>query len=339
LERLTAFQIIVLMSNLLLHGRNVDTVFGLMGRHENDMTRALGWTLSVCPQFLRALNNRVVPISFRSSQVAVRLQVWQKPKGYTDIELSSTGLFHLIIEAKRGWQQPGLSQLRKYAARLRKIKHGFKCLVMLTDWSYSGAATLLKAVDGIPVVWLSWADVAGLAFQARWKSSQKDRHWIDELTEYLGGAASMQDSESNWVYVVSLGKGVPKGWKISWIDIVESERRYFHPAQGGGWPKTPPNYLAWRHGGKLQGIAHIVDYEIAPDVHSSIPEIPRGRVLNHVVYRLGKPFRPDHDVKTGRIFRSGRRWCMLDTLFTCRTLSDAANESKRRERDTRPFAP
>jgi len=52
----------------------------------------------------------------------------------------------------------------------------------------------------------------------------------------------MQESDSNWVYVVSLGKGVPKGWKISWIDIVESERRYFHPAQGGGWPKTPPNY-------------------------------------------------------------------------------------------------
>ena len=35
-----------LMNNLLLHGRNVDTVFGLMGRHENDMTRALGWTIN-----------------------------------------------------------------------------------------------------------------------------------------------------------------------------------------------------------------------------------------------------------------------------------------------------
>ena len=36
----------------------------------------------------------------------------------------------------------------------------------------------------------------------------------------------MQESDSNWVYVVSLGSGVPKGWKISWIDIVESEHRY-----------------------------------------------------------------------------------------------------------------
>ncbi len=327
------------MSNLLLHGRNVDTVFGLMGRHENDMTRALGWTLSVCPQFLQLFGNRVVPTRFRSSDIAVRLQVWEKPKGYTDIELSSAGLFHLIIEAKRGWQQPGRPQLRKYAGRFRKSKHGFKSLVMLTDWSYSGAAALQKVVDGIPVVWLSWADAALLAFRARQNSSQNERHWIDELLAYLGGVASMQESDSNWVYVVSLGKGVPKGWKISWIDIVESEHRYFHPAQGGGWPKTPPNYLAWRYGGKLQNIAHIVDYEIASDVHSCIPEIPRGKVLNHVVYRLGKSFRPDHDVKTGRIFRSGRRWCMLDTLFTCKTLSDAANESKRRERDAKKFTP
>jgi hypothetical protein len=43
----------------------------------------------------------------------------------------------------------------------------------------------------------------------------------------------MQESDSNWVYVVSLAKGVPKEWKISWIDIVEAKRRYLHAAQGG----------------------------------------------------------------------------------------------------------
>jgi hypothetical protein len=99
----------------------------------------------------------------------------------------------------------------------------------------------------------------------------------------------MQESDSNWVYVVSLGSGVPK--------------------------------------------------EVAPDVHTSIPEVPRGKILNHVIYRLGKSFRPDHDVMTGRIFRSARRWCMLDTLFTWKTLLGAANESKRREREAKKFTP
>ena len=101
----------------------------------------------------------------------------------------------------------------------------------------------------------------------------------------------MQESDSNWVYVVSLGSGVPK------------------------------------------------HKEIAPDVHTSIPEVPRGKILNHVIYRLGKSFRPDPDGMTGRIFRSARRWCMLATLFTCKTLLGAANESKRREREAKKFTP
>jgi hypothetical protein len=326
------------MSDLLLHGRKVDTVFDLMGKHENDMTRALGWTLAVCPRFLRLLANRVIPPRFRSQKIAVQLQVWSKPKGYTDVELESAARFNIIIEAKRGWEPPGLRQLRKYAARLRRGKHGFKCLVMLTDWSYSSPAASRNMIGGIPVVWLSWADVAALAFRARQRSSQSERRWIDELLEYLGGVATMQETDSNWVYVVSLNKGAPKGWKISWIDIVEAKRRYFHPAQGGSWPKTPPNYLAWRYNGKLQGIAHITKYEIPPDVHIRIPEIPRGEILNYVLYRLGPTFRPDHEVKTGRIW-NGRRWCMLDALFTCATIADAANQSKKRENEAKKFTP
>jgi hypothetical protein len=327
------------MNTLLLHGRSVDTVFDLMGRHENDMTRALGWALASCPRFLQLLANRVVPRPFRSKEIAVQLQVWKKPKGYTDVELESKSRFHVIVEAKRSWQPPGIHQLRKYAARLRRTKHGFTCLVILTDWSYSSAAAKRTKVGGVPVVWLSWAEVAKLAFRARQLSGHSERRWIDELLDYLGGIATMQEFDSNWVYVVSLNKGTPKGWKIPWIDVVESKHHYFHAPQGGGWPKTPPNYLAWRYDGVLQGIAHITQCEILPDVHSRIPEIPRGEITNHVLYRLGATFRPDHKVKTGKIFRSGRKWCMLDTLFTCATVSDAAKESQKRQHKAETFTP
>lgn len=327
------------MGSLLLHGRKVDTVFDLMGKHENDMTRALGWTLAECSQFRQALANRVVPLSFRSKDIRVQLQVWSKPRGYTDIELESSSLFHVIIEAKRGWQPPSQRQLRKYAGRLDAMKHGHNALAMLTDWSYSSAAARQSEISGVPVVWLSWSEVAALAVRAKRRSREVERRWIDELLQYFGGTVTMQEVDSNWVYVVSLGKGVPKGWGISWIDIIERKRRYFHPAQGGGWPKTPPNYLAWRYNGKLQGIAHVAGYEIPPDVHKRIPEIPTGAITNHVLYRLGPTFRPDHIVPTGRIFRNGRRWCMLDTLFTCKTISDAAIRSKKREREASRFTP
>jgi hypothetical protein len=320
------------MGNLLLHGRKVDTVFDLMGRRENDMTRALGWTLEACPQFLQLLANRVVPPTFRSKKIAVSLQVWKKPKGYTDVELESKPLFHVIVEAKRGWQPPGIPQLKKYAARLRRTKVGFRGLVILTDWSYSSAAAKPRRVGGVPVFWLSWPDVVKIASRAWQRSSRSERRWIDELLQYLGGVVTMQEVNSNWVYVVSLNKGTPKGWRISWVDIVESQHRYFHPPQRGGWPKTPPNYLAWRYDGRLQGISHITHYEIVPDVHARIPEIPRGEITNYVLYRLGPTFRPDHRVRTGKIFRNGRKWCMLDTLFTCAKISDAAKQSDKRAR-------
>jgi hypothetical protein len=319
----------------MLHGRKVETVFDLIGKHENDMTRALGWTLDACPQFLQLLTSHIVPPPFRSSKIAVNLQVWKKPKGYTDVELESKPLFHLIVEAKRGWQPPKMPQLRKYATRLRRTKLGFRGLIMLTDWSYSSAAGSHGKVGGIPVLWLSWADVFKIAHRARQRSSQSERRWINQLLEYLGEVITMQEVDSNWVYVVSLSKSIPKGWKISWTDIVEEKHRYFHPTQRGGWPKTPPNYVAWRYDGRLQGIAHITQYEIVPDAHASIPEIPRGEITNHVLYRLGPIFRPDHLVGTGRIFRNGRKWCMLDTLFTCATISDAANESKKRDTKSR----
>jgi len=145
----------------------------------------------------------------------------------------------------------------------------------------------------------------------------------------------MQEVDSNRVYVVALNRGTRKGWEISWVDIVEKKRRYFHPTKGGGWPKTPPNYLAWRYGGKLQGVAHITQYEVVRDMHARIPGIPRGEITDHVLYQLGPTFCPDHPVKTGRIFRNGRKWCMLDTLFTCTTISDAATESKERDSEAK----
>jgi hypothetical protein len=131
--------------------------------------------------------------------------------------------------------------------------------------------------------------------------------------------------------VVSLSKVTPQGWRISFVDIVENRRRYFHAAEGGGWPKTPPNYIGWRYGGKLQGIAHVISYEILPDMYRAIPEVPKGAVKNHVLYRLGRAFRPSRDVPSGKLYRNGRCWCMLDTLFTARSIALARDESKRRE--------
>lgn len=49
----------------------------------------------------------------------------------------------------------------------------------------------------------------------------------------------------------------------------------------------------------------------------------------HFVYKLSTGFTPNKIVKTGNIYRNGRVWCMLDTLFT----GDTDEPSQRDESD------
>ena len=143
---------------------------------------------------------------------------------------------------------------------------------------------------------------------------------------------TMQPLDSNWVYVVALGSGTPKGWGISWIDIVEKRKRYFHPIGISGWPKEPPNYIAVRYKGKLQSIHHVEDYEVVEDLAKKIPEIKGAKKIPRFLYTLGPGFRPNKEVRTGTIYPNGRVWCMLDTLFTCNTISHARDVSHKREK-------
>lgn len=140
----------------------------------------------------------------------------------------------------------------------------------------------------------------------------------------------MQNKDSNWVFVVSLGSGRPADGKISYIEVVEDKSRYFHPV-GNRWPKEPPNYIAFRYGGRLRSIHHIETYKVITDVHGEIPELPHTNWEPHFLYNLGPGFCPQNEVRTGKIYQSARVWCMLDTLFTSRTISEARDISKQRE--------
>lgn len=144
----------------------------------------------------------------------------------------------------------------------------------------------------------------------------------------------MQNVHSNKVFVVSLGSGMPQKWEISWQDIVNKKRKYFHPVGGsaGGWPSEPPNYIAFRYGGKLQTIHHIDKYEVFTDPNSIFDEIPKEVWPPHYLYSLGDPIIPAKEVKTGAIYPSGRVWAMLDLLLTCDTISDARDKTQEREK-------
>jgi hypothetical protein len=326
------------MTEICLHNKNINSIFQLLGEHENDISYSVAWALAQCPSFLQVFISKLIGIKTLSKDIAIRLQHHEDDSGITDIEIESPNEFHLILEAKRGWNLPSEGQLQKYSKRASFVKSiaSIKLLVALSECSqeYASLNLPVQHIGSIPIKSVSWKDMFSFADIARIKtSSSAEKRLLKELLTYLGDLMTMDTIESNWVYVVSLGSDIPSGWAISWIDIVKKESRYFHPVGGNGrWPKAPPNYIAFRYAGKLQSIHRIEAYEVVTNMHKKIPGIPSEQWEPHFLYKLGPAFSPANEVKTGNIYPNGRVWCMLDTLFTSESISKARDISQERKK-------
>lgn len=324
------------MSSLISYGKEVSSIFQLLGNNENDITLSISWALSKCPAFTGLIVRRIFGIDIdHFDDVTVYNQQYDKDTGITDIELKDNNTFHVIFEAKRGWTLPGAEQLTKYSQRKDFVNNPVnnKAIVTLSECSKSYANFNLpfKQIHGIPVMHFSWRDIYDIAIEARADSNNEQKHLLIELQEYLKGIMTMQNIQSNMVYVVALGVNKPDRCDISWIDIVQKYNRYFCPVGGNGWPKDPPNYIAFRYYGKLQSIHHIDSYVITKNVHDEVPDMP-DEVWdgNCFVYKLGPAIIPSKTVKTGNIFRNGRVWAMFDILLTADTISEARDKTKQR---------
>jgi len=329
------------MAELLLHKKPVDSVFQLLGHKENDITFSVGWALSRSQSFLKAFLRSSISWKeqIHPQSTVVRLQTYELDKGITDIEIEVVGKFFLIVEAKRGWNLPSPRQLQKYLRRrsFSSSKTNRKAIVVLSECSSEYAKEYLRIPknNGVPIIPLSWRQVYACSKKAKRTSSHAEKRLLTELSNYLDTLMSMQNTESNWVYVVTLAssKHYPKGWRINFRDIVNKKHLYFHSFGRNGWPSEPPNYIAFRYRGQLQSIHHIRSYEIFTNPHKVVKDIPNQKWDSHILYHLGQPIVPSKVVRTGKLFRNGRVWCMLDTLLTSKTISDARDLSKKRIRN------
>ena len=105
------------MTELLLHGRLVRTLFDLLGAKEDDITYSLGWALSQSDDLVYAL---LTSSSTRRSGSCSAFACRRPPRrGRTDIEIEAEDA-HLIIEAKRGWEVETRAKLATYATRFEK---------------------------------------------------------------------------------------------------------------------------------------------------------------------------------------------------------------------------
>lgn len=315
------------MTELLLHGRPVRTVFDLLGDKEDDVTYSLGWALAQSERLRRALLAAGFGSGGDDEITGIRLQQSVPGAGRTDVEVETTER-HLILEAKRGWDLPGVAQLRQYAQRFTPGLAPL--LVVVAECSATHVAGRLPtAVEGVPVRYVSWSELAASASaSADDSSSHAEKPLLRELVRYLRGLITMQDPTSNMVYVVSLGTDDLFGSGVSFAGIVVHHDRYFHPVGGGrgGWPRTPPNYLGFRFEGRLQQIRHVERAEVHDAPWEMLPALC-GRTdwepAPHFSYQLGPAIEPPRAVRTGRMWPNGRCWAALDLLLTSASVAEA----------------
>jgi hypothetical protein len=319
--------------DLYLYGKEIQSVFELLGKDENDITFSIGWALSQSPHFTSAILSRIFSRPINVNDAAIRLQEYKANGGITDIEIFDNDV-HVIIEAKRGWWLPNKKQLLRYYPRFRNIPTEHQALVVMAECSHEFAKRHLpNAIKDVPFHYLNWKDIAGLCKIVR--GTHAEKRLLDHLRSYLRRIVKMQKQESNLVYVVSLGSGKPKSSDISWQDIVNKRLRYFHQTEGNGWPKEPPNYLGFRYAGKLQSIHHVESWQVVEGLQEYIPEI-KSRLkkgMKLFLYKLGKPIVPTKIIRTGNLYMNGRIWAMLDLLLTCDTISEARDLTKKRQQN------
>lgn len=321
-----------LSTTLEVRGVTATNVFSLMGDDENSATFALGWALSRCPSFLAVLVTKLVG-KIAYGNVAVVLQRHAAGGGFTDIEISAPGAFHIIVEAKKGWEVPSLGQLQTYAPRFAKVVGSPLFLTVSAASAEFSRRNLPLDIGGVPCVHMSWTDIRSAAAKAsRAPSKIGERLWLSELMTHLTEYVALDRLTDNRVYVVSLNnKPARSGGTTTFIDVVERDKSYFHPV-GNRWPNSPITYIGFRYDGRLQSVHHVVSSQVVQNVASVNPEWSDTEI-DHFVYRLGPPMRPPLEMRTGAgIQQSRHAVCIIDTLLSgaFSTIADAEIETRRR---------
>jgi hypothetical protein len=320
---------------LSLYDQPVHTVFDLLGRKENDLTKALGWGLAHSPHLAEAvladLANEL-GLDDLGHDPAVSLQEHIPKTGFTDLDLRTTRL-HIILEAKRGWALPSVAQISKYTATFERGLAS--AILVVAEGSHAFVTGKLPShVHGpagdIPVLYRSWGDLALLARGEAVGPSAESR-LVRELVRYLKGLVNMQNPRDNMVYVVPLAKD-PTVWSpISPRDIVLRYNSFFHPV-GERYPHEPVNYLGFRFDDRLQQIRHADAVRVTERPRDFIPAFTEEYDLTrpHYLYTLGPPIVPGHEVRGGTVKRAAHARAAIDLLLTCDTIGEAAVRTKQR---------
>lgn len=327
------------MHELKYYGKEIKNIFQLLGSKENDITKSIAWAMCQCDEFTRLFIKECLNIDIENSKdISIHTQEVTKENGVTDIEIICLQKFHIIVEAKRGWHLPTEEQIQKYINRKDFKQVSLRKIVTMSECTkdYAEINLPFKEKQGVSIQHLSWKDIYKLANNAIKKSSNNEKNLLRQLMNYLEGIMTMQNQRDNLVYICTLSDTEPKDGKMSYREVTKKYNKYFHPV-GRGYPKEPPNYIAFRYNGKLQSIHHIDKYEVVYNIHEKIDEMPdKYEDYGLYLYDLGKAIIPPVEVKSfikGKdkaMWRNASGWAALDLLLTCDSIKEAIELTKKR---------
>jgi len=301
------------MATISLYGNKIDSVFQLLGNHENDITKSIAFVLSRCPAFLNEVLLRTLGNSVHYSLDKVNICCQgAEDEGITDVELVESGVFHIVFEAKCGLILPSHEQLQKYANDLNKENEANKYIWTLSDVASCIAEERLeREISGIQIHHISYSEVRKVAEESLKKSTHKQMWILKELNTYLERITSMSKQHSNTVYVVAI-----KGDSIKEHD---KDRTYHCPIGGQGYLKEPENYIGFHYAGRLQYINHV----------DKVENYKNGEGKMMFKFFLGPDIVPTKMVRTGgRLW--GKCYCDIDLLLTSDTILEAKSKTDKR---------
>lgn len=143
------------MATLISHDQEIRSIFQLLGTKENDIILRLSQALANCSAFLQAVVSAITDGVLSTQNIAILNQQFDIEQGSTDIEITDYQTFHIIFEAKRGWNLPNADQLKKYSLHTDFIQAAYthKYIVTLSECSqaYAMARLPFYSVNFIPV--------------------------------------------------------------------------------------------------------------------------------------------------------------------------------------------
>lgn len=146
----------------------------------------------------------------------------------------------------------------------------------------------------------------------------------------------MSESPNAHVLIVPLGNEVPSWSTISWREIVNDRRMYFHPIGKRQYPKSPASWLGFRYDGTLQSVhavKSVIEIPCLTSLSTYFKEIDGekcratyydGLPTPHFLYTLEDPVALDHVIYSGKGVEQGRKVVAdLDLLLGSNTIREA----------------